>query len=181
MNGFISRLIGDATAPLRETSTRLLRKAVLFFLAISFLFVASIFLTIALFVFLQTLAGSVGAALSIGGLYLAAGVIGIFVAMRERPVRADRPSAALREKNTVPMEETETPRQGKADFANTIDDSIAPFLDILKEAGMERERLALDAGAEIAKQLHPFSLVAFAMISGFILGTIMRRSEPPRA
>jgi hypothetical protein len=46
---------------------------------------------------------------------------------------------------------------------------------------MERERLAVEAGAEIAKQLHPFSLVAFAIAAGFILGRILSRNNSPRA
>jgi hypothetical protein len=46
---------------------------------------------------------------------------------------------------------------------------------------MERERLALEAGAEVAKQLHPFSLVAVAMLAGIILGRILKRGNPPPA
>ena len=69
----------------------------------------------------------------------------------------------------------------KAEFANNIDETVAPFLDILKEAGRERERLALEAGAEVAKQLHPFSLVAVAMLAGIILGRILKRGNLPPA
>jgi hypothetical protein len=181
MNGFINRLIGGATAPIKETGARLFQKAVLFSLAISCLFVASIFLTIALFVFLRSLAGNMGAALAIGGLYLGAGLICIFVATRQSETRSDRSLAALREKNTLLMEDPETPRQGRVDFANNIDGTVAPILKILDEAGMERERVALEAGAAIAKQLHPFSLTAFAMLAGIILGRILNRGNPPRA
>ena len=79
------------------------------------------------------------------------------------------------------MEAKEPLPSQKAEFANNIDETVAPFLDILKEAGMERERLALEAGVEVAKQLHPFSLVAVAMLAGIILGRILKRGNPPPA
>ncbi len=79
------------------------------------------------------------------------------------------------------MEAKESLPSQKAEFANNIDETVAPFLGILKEAGMERERLALEAGTEVAKQLHPFSLVAVAMLAGIILGRILKRGNPPPA
>jgi uncharacterized membrane protein YqgA involved in biofilm formation len=68
----------------------------------------------------------------------------------------------------------------KALFANNIDETIALILDILHESGMERERLALAAGAEIAKQMRPFSLVVLALVAGFVIGRILKRGNPPR-
>jgi hypothetical protein len=78
------------------------------------------------------------------------------------------------------MQDAAEPNQEKADFVNNIDKSVAPFLDILQEAGMERERLALEAGAEVARQLTPFSLVAFAMAVGIIIGRLIGREKPVR-
>jgi hypothetical protein len=68
----------------------------------------------------------------------------------------------------------DSPPQNLA-FANNIDEVVAPVFDILRDAGFERERLALAAGTEIAKQLHPFSLVAFAIVAGFVLGRILKQ------
>ncbi|MGH6836660.1 MAG: hypothetical protein ACREC9_14235 [Methylocella sp.] len=55
--------------------------------------------------------------------------------------------------------------------------AVAPVLDILRDAGLVRERLALAAGAEIAKQLHPFSLAALAIAAGSILGQTLKQSN----
>jgi hypothetical protein len=173
MNRLINRLLNEATVPIGEMSTRLFKKAMLFFLVMSCLFGSAIFLTIALFVFLQPLAGNAGAALSLGGLYLVAALICILV-MRERPGRARQATAARTEDKEI------LPSQ-RAEFASHIDATVAPILDILQESGMERERLAIAASAEIAKQLHPFSLVAFAMVAGFILGHILRQGNHPRS
>jgi len=174
MNRLIRRLVREATAPVGEMSTRLFKKAVLFFLGMSCLFVSAIFLSFALFVYLQPLTGNAGAALSLGGLYLGVALICIFLMARERPGSARHATRGLLgNKDNLP------PR--KAEFAKTIDEAVAPILGILQGAGMERERRALEAGAEIAKQLHPFSLVGVALVAGFVLSRILRRSTSPRA
>jgi hypothetical protein len=49
----------------------------------------------------------------------------------------------------------------------------------LREAGFERERLALEAGMEIAKRLHPFALVALAIAAGFILSRTLKQRRGP--
>jgi hypothetical protein len=53
MNALISRLISDATAPVEQMSARLFKKAALLLVAIGCLFVCSVFLTIALFIFVS--------------------------------------------------------------------------------------------------------------------------------
>jgi hypothetical protein len=111
------------------------------------------------------LEGYTGAAFGVGDLYLVAALICMLVIARERPTSPRQASAAL-------MEAKESLPSQKAEFANSIDETVAPFLDILKEAGMERERLALEAG---------FSLVAVAMLAGIILGRILKRGNPPPA
>ena len=78
------------------------------------------------------------------------------------------------------MQDASEPNPEITDFANNIDKSVAPFLNILKDAGMERERLALEAGAEAARQLTPFSLVTFAMIVGIVIGRMIGQEKPRR-
>jgi hypothetical protein len=63
----------------------------------------------------------------------------------------------------------------KLAFASNNDEAVAPILDFLREAGLERERLGLEAGMEIAKRLHPFSLAALAIVAGIILGRIVKQ------
>ena len=62
-------------------------------------------------------------------------------------------------------------------FAQNIDEAVAPVLDVLRESGLERERIALAAGTEIAKQLHPFSVVGIAIVGGFFLGRILKQDN----
>jgi hypothetical protein len=176
MNALISRLISDATAPVEQMSARLFKKAVLSLVAIGCLFVCSIFLTIALFIFVQPLVGTAIAALGTGSLYLGVAGICFVVASRDRADQA-APAAA----DSDPMTETNqgnSPTQ-KLAFASNVDEAIAPVLDILREAGLERERLALEAGMEIAKRLHPFSGVALALASGVVFGWILKQRRRP--
>ena len=72
---------------------------------------------------------------------------------------------------------TSTPPSQSLGFAQNIDETVAPILDVLRESGLERERIALAAGTEIAKQLHPFSVVAFAIVAGFFLGRILKQDN----
>jgi hypothetical protein len=171
MNALISRLISDAAAPVEQMSARLFKKAVLSLVAIGCLFVCSIFLTIALFIFVQPLAGTLIAALGTGSLYLAVAGICFVVASRDRGDQAT-PAAAVSDPMTEMKGKSSTQ---KLAFASNDDEAIAPILDFLREAGLERERLALEAGMEIAKRLHPFSLVALAVAAGFVLGRILKQ------
>jgi hypothetical protein len=171
MNPLISRLISDATAPVEHMSARLFKKAVLFLVAIGCLFVCSIFLTIALFIFVQPLVGTAIAALGTGSLYLGVAGICIVFASRDKAEQA-APAAA----ECDPMTETKgNSSTQKLAFANNDDEAVAPILDFLREAGLERERLALEAGMEIAKRLHPFSLAALAMVAGIVLGRVLKQ------
>ena len=171
MNALISRLISDAAAPVEQMSARLFKKAVLSLVAIGCLFVCSIFLTIALFIFVQPLAGTLIAALGTGSLYLAVAGICFVVASRDRGDQAT-PAAAVSDPMTGMKGNSSTQ---KLAFASNNDEAVAPILDFLREAGLERERLALEAGMEIAKRLHPFSLVALAVAAGFVLGRILKQ------
>jgi Putative Actinobacterial Holin-X, holin superfamily III len=171
MNALISRLISDATAPVEQMSARLFKKAVLFLVAIGCLFVCSIFLTIALFIFVQPLVGTVIAALGTGSLYLGVAGICFVIASRDRGDQAT-PAAAVSDPKTEMKGNSSTQ---KLAFASNDDEAIAPILDFLREAGLKRERLALEAGMEIAKRLHPFSLVALAVAAGFVLGRSLKQ------
>ena len=174
MNPLISRLISDATAPVEYMSARLFKKAVLFLVAIGCLFVCSIFLTIALFIFVQPLVGTAIAALGTGSLYLGVAGICIVVASRDRADQAT-PTAV----KSSPMTGTKGNSSTQNFVLSNNDEAVAPILDFLREAGLERERLAVEAGLEIAKRLHPFSLVALAIAAGFILSRILTQRRGP--
>jgi Putative Actinobacterial Holin-X, holin superfamily III len=167
MNALMSGLISNATAPVEQMSARLFKKAVLLLVAIGCLFVCSIFLAIALFIFVQPLAGTALAALGMGSLYLVVAGICILVASRDRADHA-----------TSPTPESD-PSTQKLAVASNDEEVVAPILDFLRDAGLERERLALEAGMDIAKRLHPFSLVALAIAAGIILGRILEQRNKP--
>jgi Putative Actinobacterial Holin-X, holin superfamily III len=171
MNALISGLISNATAPVEQMSTRLFKKAVFLLVAIACLFVCSIFLAIALFIFVQPLAGTAIAALGTGSLYLGVAGICVLVASSDR---ADQATPAAKESEPVTETQGNSSTQ-KLAVASYSDEAVAPILDFLRDAGLERERLALEAGLAIAKQLHPFSLVALAIAGGFILGRILEQ------
>lgn len=175
MNALISRLINDATAPVEHMSARLFKKAVLSLVAIGCLFVCSIFLTIALFIFVQPLVGTAVAALGTGSVYLGVAGICFVVASRDK---ADQATPAAAESDPITETKGNSPTQ-KLAFASNMDEAIAPVLDILREAGLERERLALEAGMEIAKKLHPFSVVALALTAGVVFGWILKQRRRP--
>jgi hypothetical protein len=171
MSRLISRLVSQATAPVGEMSTRLFKKAALIFVAMSCVFVGTIFLTIALFVFVQPLAGTAIAAVGTAGLYLSVAIICIVIVSRD-----SRDQAAPAAVAWGPTPETKgNPTSQKRVLANNIDEAVAPILDILRDSGLDRERRALEAGASFAKQLHPFSLVVLAIIAGFILSRVLNQ------
>jgi hypothetical protein len=87
------------------------------------------------------------------------------------PVHLDPTGSRLRPRRG---REGRTRNSQKATFAANIDETVAPFLGILRDAGRERERAALEFATEIAKQMTPFSVVAFALVAGFFIG---RRSN----
>lgn len=177
MTALIKRLSRDAAAPIEQMGERLIKKAALFFLAMFCLFFASVFLTIALYTFIQTLEGTAIAALGVGLVYFGVGLICIIPAMRSS-TQTSRAAAPV-ETEDAPVETKVKRAERSPEFATNIDGAVAPILDLLREAGFERERLAVEAGAAVAKQLSPFSVVAFAIVSGFIFGRVLRKDNPP--
>ena len=177
MNRFISQMVSEAAAPVGEMSMRIFKMAMLFFLGMSCLIAGAIFLTIGFFEFLEPLEGFSGAAFGVGGLYFAAALICILVVSREKRGRVRRAESGSMEDTEI--QEEIQPAQ-RALYASNIDKAAAPIAKFLHEAGMERERIAVEAGAEIAKNINPFALVVIATLAGFILSRANRGNFPPR-
>jgi hypothetical protein len=57
----------------------------------------------------------------------------------------------------------------KLSFATNIDEAVTPFLEILRDAGRERERAALELATELAK-LHSRSSPSRFIVAGFFIG-----------
>jgi hypothetical protein len=73
--------------------------------------------------------------------------------------------------------EMSSPSVGAVAFSRQIDGIVAPIDDVLRSAGLERERATLLAGAAIAKELKPLTSVAFALLAGFFVGRNMRARQ----
>ena len=174
MNHLIKQLAHEASAPVEEMLQRLIRTAALIALAAGCAIAASAFFTVDLFLYLQSLWGSLIAAASVAALYLLGALIFLLIAMRRpkilgaeaapQPVAAAPLTAASVGAKATPA----TPRNPQ--LAANIDAAVSPALGVLRQAGLEKEVLAIEAGAEIAKQLSPLSLVAIALAAGIFAG-----------
>jgi hypothetical protein len=176
MSSLIKRIAYDAAEPFERLSATFLRKATLFLLGLSGLLVSFVFLTIALNDFLQSLAGTEIAALIVGGVYLSLALISLTfvgIAMRDTPDSRQGAPVAPRVK-AAGEEMAELQSDEPREFARQIDDIVTPMLDVLHDAGLERERATLVAGAAIVKELKPLTGVAFAIVTGFIVGRSFR-------
>lgn len=183
MNPLISRLAHEASQPLEDMLARLIKTAALVALGAGCAIAASVFLTIDLYLFIESRAGPLIAAAGVAGLYLFFALVFLLLALR-RPARAPASEAAaaapIRQPVKAPFAAASLgaraapakPRNPV--FAANIDAAVAPVLSVLRESGLDKEVLAVEAGVEVAKQLNPFSLMAFAVGAGLILGRALR-------
>lgn len=183
MNPLIKRLAHEAAAPLEEMLARLIRTAALIAMAAGCAMAALVFLTVDLFLYLQGQWGSVAAVSSVAALYLVGAIVFLLLALRrpssgssgnapsETVVGAPPLMAAASVGAQAAQAAPSSPRN--VELAANIDAALAPVLGVLREAGLEKEVLAIEAGTEVAKQLHPFSLIAFAIGAGVLLGRML--------
>ncbi len=182
MNPLISRLAHEASAPLEDMLQRLIKTAALVALAAGCAVAASVFLTIDLYLYLEGRAGPLVAAAAIAGVYVVCALIFLLLALRRQapaPLRAEAPpapapaaatfAAASVGAQAAPVKPPRNPA-----FAANIDAAVTPVIGVLREAGMQKEVLAIEAGVEVAKQLNPLSLIVFAAGAGVILGRTLR-------
>jgi hypothetical protein len=183
MNPLFKRLAHEASAPLEDMLQRLIRTAALIALATGCAIAASAFFTVDLFLYLQSLWGSLIAAASVAALYLVGALIFLLIAMR-RPQKISGADAAPQPVAAAPV--MAIPITAKAalapppdpEFAAKIDAAVSPVLGVLREAGLEKEVLTIEAGAEIAKQLKPLPLMAIALCAGVFLGRTLNVKRP---
>jgi hypothetical protein len=170
MTSLIKRMAHDAAEPFERLGAELFRKAALVFIGLCCLVASLVFFTAALNDFLRAVTGPEIAALSVGGVYLAFALIlfltagtGMGEAPESRtPVALPVKAAAEKTVAVQPKESSELSRQ--------IDGIIAPINDALRDAGLERERATLMAGAAIAKEFTPWMGVTFAFVTGIMVG-----------
>jgi hypothetical protein len=140
--------------PLQRKGARLLMKAALLLVALIALLVVIIFLTTAFFIWIDSLAGPLIAALAVAGLYLVVAIIAILGALyggNEKPHPMPKQADRAGQKKVHP-------------------EAVLPIVEVLRALGWKREEMALLAGAELAKTLPPLTLVGLAIICGFLIG-----------
>jgi hypothetical protein len=171
MTSLIKQLAHDATEPFERLGVQLLRRGAPLVVAVSCLVVSAVFLTAALNNFLQELIGSQLATLSVGGIYLCAAAVSfIFSATgRQKSPVSEQDSPRTFQMRTEAAQPP-APTEGVSAFSQQIEGIVAPMLGVLHDAGLERERAALLAAAAIAKELKPVTCVAFALVTGFVVG-----------
>jgi hypothetical protein len=177
MNPLIKRLTQEAAAPLEDMLARLIKTAALVAMAAGCAIAASVFLTMDLYLFIEGRFGPLVAAACVAGLYLL-GVVFLILAL-PRPYRAPGPIESETAMTplmaaSVGAEAAQAPRRNPV-YAANIDAAVAPVLNVLRDAGLDKEVLAIEAGTEVAKQLNPLSLVAFAVGAGVLIGRTLRR------
>ena len=170
MNDFLTRqlrkLVGGILDPIETAGTRLLGTAGIGGVAIACLIAAIAFLSIALDQWLAQLSNPVVAALGTAGFYLVIVMICLVVLRARANAKAEAPHAS-----SQPAE--------KNDVSASIDETIAPFVAILHDAGLKHEEVAVRLGTEMAKQLGPVALVATALVAGFLLQRSLIDSKKP--
>jgi hypothetical protein len=175
MNDFIKRQIEAALAPLESMMQRLLRKAMFGLIALVSLSACIVFLSVAAFLWLAGLVGTIFAALVLAGFYVLIALACILAIRSDGG--AEKPRAAISTKapndgETIQQapQAAETKAAEPNSQSENIDRTLAPILAILKEAGWQRANIALLLGAEVAKQVSPFALVITAFVIGFVSG-----------
>jgi hypothetical protein len=189
MNPFIARLAQQASAPLEDMLARLIKTAALVALAAGCAIAASVFLTIDLYLFIESKLGALAAAATIGGLYLLFAAIFVIAALRRPaapPVSEAAPEPVARAPApgsfaaaSLGAQAAPAPAPRNPAFAANIDAAVDPVIDVLRDAGLEKEVLAIEAGVEVAKQLNPIALVALATGAGLIIGRGLRDRRLP--
>ena len=202
MNSLIKRLAFDAAEPIERLSAQFLKKGALCLSGLACLVVSLAFFTVALNDYVRSISGSDIAALSIGAAYLSFALILFTVATSafqqlpdtnsamsasfksgaEEPINSgtEEPIKSGAEKMTLSRSvEMSSPSIESAEFSKQIDGIVATIDDVLRSAGLERERATLLAEAAIAKELKPLKSVAFALVAGFIVGRNMRPRQKP--
>ena len=175
MRSLIRRLAYDAAEPFERLSAHFIKKGALFAIGVFCLAVSLVFVTVALDEWLKSVAGTEIAALGVGLAYLSLGLV-LLVPISS----ASRASADADHAKPVPLPpkpEVETaamPHSSPAsEFSRQIDGILVPVCDVMRDAGLERERATLLAGAAIAKELTPLTAIACGLVAGFILGRTM--------
>ncbi|WP_395667187.1 hypothetical protein [Methylocella sp.] len=192
MKAYLKRLASEAAQPVEDMFGRMIKAFALVVMAVGCAVAASAFLTVDLYLYVESVSTPIVAAGSVAAIYLVLALLFFSLAFRKLDTGADAKVEAqataaaepARLFDTGPGAEaspgaaaarlfsmgSSSARPTKAQFAANIDAAVAPVADAMREAGMAKEAQAVEAGAQVAKQLSPYALVLFATGAGVVLG-----------
>lgn len=162
MSGFLTRRLGEITALFEAMGRHLATSVILLVVAFIFVLASLGFLSVALYLWVAQLTQPVTAALAVAGLHIAVASICFLTFWLKGRVRPKKAAAS----NSIPEDPVDI---GRAQFAENIEQTVAPLIAVLHEANMKPEEAALRLGVALTKQVGPLALVALALGTGFML------------
>jgi hypothetical protein len=169
MTGFLTRQLREITALVETMGRRLATSVALLVAALVFVLASLAFLSVALYLWVAELTRPMFAALSVAGLHVAIAAV-CLIAFWWKGRGAKPP------KKTLQPNPEDSVAASRAEFSESIDQTVEPLIAILHEANMKPEEAALRLGTALAKQVGPMALVALALAAGFMFA---RRLTPP--
>jgi hypothetical protein len=170
MNSFLARQLREITATVEAAGGRLVVSVVVSLVAALALLAGLAFLAVALFLKVAALAGSVYAALAVGGAFILVALIALLILRVRQPAKsaASKPVIEQQVASVASVEAAAEKAERRAALSANIDESLAPVLDALHQANRQPEELVLRIGAELTKQTGGFGLIALALGAGFL-------------
>jgi hypothetical protein len=155
MTGMLARLASRFFAEISGGAKRIAHVAGLAALALVLAMVALGFATAGVFMLLRASYGATASMFIVAGGYAAVSfVVAAYIALAHH--EAPPPGATVREVKQTLVDE------------------------LRRSAGSDRERMALLAGAQIARDLRPMHLLLLSVVAGFVAGGWLdRRNSPP--
>ncbi len=166
MSPFLKRQIREALAPLERRARGVVRTAILAVVALVSLFACLILLSVAGFIELSGFIGPACAALALAGIYALITLACLLAARGGGAASTAAVTQKAAKSQDVPEEVVA--RADPDARSQNIDEALAPILKVLQEAGLQRTNIDVLLAAAVAKQAHPFMLVATAFAMGFI-------------
>lgn len=192
MKAYLKSLASEAAQPVEDMLGRLVMSFAFVAMAVGCVIAALAFLTADLFLYLESVSSTIVAAGAVAAIYLVLALIFFIVAFRKPAKRHDpvdappavaAPTVAAFAKPAAAAQSGEAPRlfdvrsssarPSRAQFAANIDAAVAPVVSAMREAGMQKEAQAVEAGGEVAKNLPPYALILAAVGAGVFLGRTM--------
>jgi hypothetical protein len=170
MNSFLARQLREITATVEAAGGRLVVSVVVSLVAALALLAGLAFLALALFLKVAALAGSVYAALAVGGAFILVALIALLILRVRQPAKSAAPKPVIEQQvaSVAAVEAAAEKAERRAALSANIDESLAPVLDALHHANRQPEELILRIGAEFTKQTGGFGLIALALGAGFL-------------